>query len=293
MTVLMKRASSNQGRLLPHVEGEPNFYEIDKHFKLPSLGMQPWQSQYPPPRIAAGAGNAFPPEQRSGPNEFPPYPPGTYQPGTYPPPPPLYGHLSNPHAMSAYPSNTGYSPYPHYYRMPYGPPPAEQYPHYPHRLGPWYGAQSHHDDVPPNSAGQAKTEDAPSAPVPPYYHMQYGLPPPEPLYPHYSHPLGPRYDAQSQYVNFPPPPSSAESINSEEIVPSPTPQDTVSVQRNTHYSHPLGPRYGAQSQYVNFPPPPSSADPMNSEEIVPSPTAQDTFAVKRKNHEDDQRKEDF
>jgi hypothetical protein len=41
LAVLMKRVTPNQGRLLPHVEGEPNFYEIDKHFKLPSLGFLP------------------------------------------------------------------------------------------------------------------------------------------------------------------------------------------------------------------------------------------------------------
>jgi hypothetical protein len=35
LAVLMKRVKPNQGRLVPHVEGEPNFYEIDKHFRLP------------------------------------------------------------------------------------------------------------------------------------------------------------------------------------------------------------------------------------------------------------------
>jgi hypothetical protein len=35
LAVLMTRVKPNQGRLLPHVEGEPNFYEIDKHFRLP------------------------------------------------------------------------------------------------------------------------------------------------------------------------------------------------------------------------------------------------------------------
>jgi len=36
LTVLMKRVSPNQGKLLPHVEGEPNFYEIHVLFPLPS-----------------------------------------------------------------------------------------------------------------------------------------------------------------------------------------------------------------------------------------------------------------
>ena len=35
LVALMKRVSPNQGRLLPDVEGEPNFYQIDKYFKFP------------------------------------------------------------------------------------------------------------------------------------------------------------------------------------------------------------------------------------------------------------------
>ena len=147
-------------------------------------------------------------------------------------------------SMAAYPSNPGYPPY---YHMPYGPPPAEQSPHYSHPLGPWYGAQSHYDDVPP---------DATVAPIPHYYHIPYAPPPPE-LYPHYSHPLGPQYSAQSQYHNVPPP-SSAEPIKSDDV-PFLTPQDTVSIM---------------------------------SEE-VPSTNPQDTGAVQRKFHEDDQPNEDF
>jgi hypothetical protein len=231
LIVMMKRAAPNQGRLLPHVEGEPNFYEIDKHFKLPPSGTHHCQSQYPP-QIAAGAGNGFPPDQRSDSNEFFFYPPGSYQPGTHPPPPPppppFYGHPSYPHAMAAYPSNMGYSPYPPYYHMPYGPPPAEQYPHYSHPLGPRYGAQSNYDDVPPNSASHAKTEYAPLAPVPPYYHMPYAPSPPE-QYPHDLHPLGPQYSAQSQYDNVPPP-SSVYPMESEED-PSLSHQEIAAVQR--------------------------------------------------------------
>jgi len=36
LVVLMKRVLPNQGRLLPDVEGEPNFYQIDKYFKVPT-----------------------------------------------------------------------------------------------------------------------------------------------------------------------------------------------------------------------------------------------------------------
>jgi hypothetical protein len=34
LTPLMRRVPQNQGKLLPFVEGEPNFYEIDKHHPL-------------------------------------------------------------------------------------------------------------------------------------------------------------------------------------------------------------------------------------------------------------------
>ena len=232
LIVKIKRAVPNQGRLLPHVEGEPNFYEIDKHLKLPPSGMHHCQSHYPPQIAGAGEGNGFPPDQRSSSNEFSFYPPESYQLGTHPPPhppqPPFYGHPSYPHAMAAYPSNPGYSLYPPYYHMPYGSSATEQYPHYFHPLGPRYGAQSHYDDVRPNSAGHAKTEHAPIAPVPPNYHIPYAPPPPE-IYPHYSHPLGPQYSAQSQY-DYVPPPSSVDPVESEGVS-SLSPQDIVAVQR--------------------------------------------------------------
>lgn len=35
LTSLMKRVQPNQGKLLPHVEGEPNFYEIEKQYPFP------------------------------------------------------------------------------------------------------------------------------------------------------------------------------------------------------------------------------------------------------------------
>ena len=235
LIVMMKRALPNQGRLLPHVEGEPNFYEIDKHLKLPPSGMHHCQSQYPPQIAGAGEGNGFPPDQRSSSNEFSFYPPESYQLGTHPPPhppqPPFYGHPSYPHAMAAYPSNPGYSLYPPYYHMPNGPPATKQYPHYSHPLGPRYGIQSPYDDVPLNSAGHAKTEDPPLAPVLPYYDMPFAPPPPE-LYTHESYTLGPQKSAQSQYDNVPPP-SSADPVESEEV-PTLTSQYIVVVQRKFH-----------------------------------------------------------
>lgn len=39
LTVLMKRVAPSKCKILPHVEGEPNFYEIDEQFPLPAAVM--------------------------------------------------------------------------------------------------------------------------------------------------------------------------------------------------------------------------------------------------------------
>lgn len=66
LVVLMKRVLPNQGKLLPHVEGEPNFYEIEKQFPLPQTMQYPYhphQGHYDPyspfPQFAGGTG-AYP-----------------------------------------------------------------------------------------------------------------------------------------------------------------------------------------------------------------------------------------
>jgi hypothetical protein len=63
LAVLMKRVSPKQGRLLPHLEGEPNFYE-EKYSTLPHLGAaRANQPPCPPPPMEMGAtatGCAFP-----------------------------------------------------------------------------------------------------------------------------------------------------------------------------------------------------------------------------------------
>ena len=52
LTVLMKRVAPNQGKLLPHVEGEPNFYEIHVNYPLP---YHPIPSKgYHPPSVVVG-----------------------------------------------------------------------------------------------------------------------------------------------------------------------------------------------------------------------------------------------
>ena len=50
LTMLMRRAERNKGKLMPHVEGEPNFYEIARQYPLPyhHLGGQYGQHSHPP-----------------------------------------------------------------------------------------------------------------------------------------------------------------------------------------------------------------------------------------------------
>ena len=44
LTALIRRTPRNQGKLIPHAEGEPNFYEIDRQFPLPPhLPVAPYQ----------------------------------------------------------------------------------------------------------------------------------------------------------------------------------------------------------------------------------------------------------
>ena len=57
LAVLMKRASPNEGRQVPHVEGEPNFYEMDKTYKLPDPSIPSGQFyQHHPPAYGPGGG---------------------------------------------------------------------------------------------------------------------------------------------------------------------------------------------------------------------------------------------
>lgn len=47
---MMKRSEPNQGKLLPNVEGEPNFYEIEKTHPLPppTAMLMPGYAPQPP-----------------------------------------------------------------------------------------------------------------------------------------------------------------------------------------------------------------------------------------------------
>jgi hypothetical protein len=134
--VLMTRVKPNQGRLLPHVEGEPNFYEIDKHFRLPpGMGYpQGGHHQYYHPQMdqyGSGSHGGYAQDQQY-----------MYQGegGGYPPQ--YYGHSYNPnnnpnmaYAAAANPRQAmavAYPGYPPYYQpMAHGGPPQPgQFPQY-------------------------------------------------------------------------------------------------------------------------------------------------------------------
>ena len=136
LVVLMNRVTPNQGRLLPHVDGEPNFYEIDKHLRLPPAAgyRQGGQHhQYYHPQMDQDGSEGY-----GGYAQDQQYP---YQGGGYPPQ--YYGHSYNPNMANAV-AHPGYPPY--YQPMAYGgpPPPGQLFPQYggprpPGQLFPQYG----------------------------------------------------------------------------------------------------------------------------------------------------------
>ena len=160
LTGMMSRASPNRGRLIPNMEGEPNFYEINKQFPLPPP-MMPCQGQfqYPPYHMEGDAGYGASQEPQAGyhtsPNQL------SSSPGTYWPPPPVYGHYGDPYAMAAHnPPMGGYSYYPPQYPMQYGHQPYVRNPHYSYPPG---FISSNSDTAPPSGAGTVKSGEFPSA----------------------------------------------------------------------------------------------------------------------------------
>ncbi|KAL7532986.1 hypothetical protein ACHAWF_004307 [Thalassiosira exigua] len=140
LTVLLKRVPPNQGRLVPHAQGEPNFYEIDRQFPLPAEPVpeatpsyyghhQPPPYQYPPPPdYGAGYGYGVAAGHRAA-HHCPSYP-GGYSSQHY------YGHRADSgngaDGQAHAPQPSCPPPYP-YYPGQYGSSPTDQsYPHYPH-----------------------------------------------------------------------------------------------------------------------------------------------------------------
>ena len=122
VTALMKRVPRNQGKLIPHVEGEPNFYEIDRRFPLPRPPFGPYQAW------EERGGYGMPP----GPPRAPPGPPVEYHrpehyaphPSTYPPPQYYAGPPDHIDPYLGYPSHPFYTaqygqPHRYYQQHPY------------------------------------------------------------------------------------------------------------------------------------------------------------------------------
>ena len=154
------RVSPNQGELIPNMEGEPSFYEINKQFPLPPPTMPcQGQIQYPPYHMEGDAGYGASQEPQAGyhtsPNQL------SSSPGTYWPPPPVYGHYGDPYAMAAHnPPMGGYSYYPPQYPMQYGHQPYVRNPHYSYPPG---FISSNSDTAPQSGAGTVKSGEFPSA----------------------------------------------------------------------------------------------------------------------------------
>jgi len=180
LTVLMKRVPPNKGKQLPHVEGEPNFYEIEKEFPLPpDTPMMPYPGHHlypqshltsaamygvPPPQMASAAMYGAPPEPGRG----APMASGSevgyghhYSPYRSNYLPPYYSHQDDTQVASAYASHPGgYRPYPPYPTQ-YSNPPPEYYPHYPYPPAPPYGSPSYYNNNVRNNTGPVKSEEGP------------------------------------------------------------------------------------------------------------------------------------
>jgi len=171
LTVLMKRVPPNQGKLLPHVEGEPNFYEIDKQFPLPLPQAVPYPGHYnysSSRMSSAGYGAALPevpePPPHNRDHYYAPYP------SSYPPPTPYYAghHGGHPPAVVDYapPPHPEYPPHYPYYPPTQGGGQSTAHEHYHHcpypRGPPPGGAQSYYETPPLNDAANAeKSEEVP------------------------------------------------------------------------------------------------------------------------------------
>ncbi len=173
LTALMRRAKPNKGKLIPHVEGEPNFYNIEKQFPLPpdAPTMVPYDGAgheapraearvpfLPPalmPRHHHGRYHALTHVSNSYGNP-PGLPAGAplehellagYQYSTHPSkntlPPPHHGHHGDPYA-SLYASHSSYPPF-SYHPSQYSLPPPQHYLNCPDSL---HETLSHYD-IPP------------------------------------------------------------------------------------------------------------------------------------------------
>eukprot|EP00804_Cyclotella_cryptica_P029677 CCRYP_018703-RB/>CCRYP_018703-RB protein AED:0.02 eAED:0.02 QI:810/1/1/1/1/1/2/523/219 len=186
----MKRTEPNQGKLLPHVEAEPDFYQMDFIHPLPPSPF------YPPPPIdfhaGVSAGCAYP-YPHGG--HAPYWPPDNVQPDAshYP-----YGHYHGqaPAPPRNYPPPPSYDPYGYPYPQPPPHHSLQQHPMYPHQ-------GQEHMMVPPYHGGYPCAALLPQ-PYPPYGQPQgYADPHAYNVYPPHPNEVEPRLS-----VNQPHPPNS-------------------------------------------------------------------------------------
>mmetsp|Transcript_394 Transcript_394/g.906 ORF Transcript_394/g.906 Transcript_394/m.906 type:complete len:413 (-) Transcript_394:311-1549(-) len=143
LTVLMSRVTSNLGKQIPHVEEEPNFYEIDKQFPLSTPPVMPYHGHYnySPAHMGNSAGYGAtselsiiraPPAPPPGPelsvgyyNQYSSYP------SNYPPLPPYHGHHGGPPPAAPYAPLPDYPPLNYATPTQYSHPPPQPCPRFP------------------------------------------------------------------------------------------------------------------------------------------------------------------
>ena len=130
LTRMMKRVQPHLGKMVPHIEGEPNFYEMDLEHPLPTTPSNPNHAynNIPPMYVA---NNAYPPPPQYNPYHNP-----------------YYGHNNNmmpPHHQASqhhYPNYHGCPP-PHH-PLQYPPNPYNNPYEYPPQQPPYPGMNNHH-----------------------------------------------------------------------------------------------------------------------------------------------------
>mmetsp|Transcript_27391 Transcript_27391/g.54803 ORF Transcript_27391/g.54803 Transcript_27391/m.54803 type:complete len:369 (+) Transcript_27391:214-1320(+) len=164
LTQLMKRVPGNLGRLIPHVEGEPNFYEMSQSHPLPleeqwskRPGSRTPPTYQPPsdvmPHHSHGSSGIVPP----------PPPPNSYYGNGCPPPPSPPSHGANSCTHSRSPESS----YAASYSTPYGESYYDSYHHAPSACAPYYEQTGYYG----STAFQHSQQNPPPHP---YFH--YGPP---------------------------------------------------------------------------------------------------------------------
>ena len=218
LVALMTREPSNQGKKAPYMGGEPNFYEIDKYYKLPTPAPvinSYEQYQLPPPaRLTApdvGNDEASISNETSGynnsnPNDFSAFYSGGYY---HPPPPqqPFYGYPHSSNMAAATGSPPGAHPPSYNYNNAtnsnlasfsgYNPPPTHNSIMPSSQLG--FAA---YNPTPTNNTIMPASQSGYTPLFPPYNYWPQQQPPPEQVYSNYTHYR--QYDANDDDNNCQP-----------------------------------------------------------------------------------------